>query len=290
MFTPADDDKSRLGPNAIAAQQGRCRRGLAERRSKTQGYHARMRALPPWPYPFWIAHRGAGKLAPENTLAAFRAGQALGYRMAECDVTLSADEQPFLLHDATLDRTTDGHGTAADHPWSALASLDAGAWHGPGFRGERLPTLAALADLARHSGLLLNLELKPGAGQAARTGAVVAREAALLWAGLTPPLLSSFDTASLEAARVAAETLPRALLLERLAPDWLDAAHDLGCVAVVVNRGALDAAAITRAHEAGLRVLSYTVNGAADAQRLRAAGIDGLITDAVDRFTPDTPG
>ena len=290
MFTPADDDKSRLGPNAIAAQQGRCRRGLAERPPQDAGYHGRMHAPPPWPYPFWIAHRGAGKLAPENTLAAFRAGRARGYRMAECDVTLSADEQPFLLHDATLDRTTDGHGLAAEHPWSALARLDAGAWHGPGFRGERLPTLEALADLARHGGLLLNLELKPGPGQAARTGAVVAREAARLWAGLTPPLLSSFEIASLEAAHAAAETLPRALLLERLAPGWLDAARGLGCAAVVVNRRALDAAAIARAHEAGLRVLSYTVNSSADAQRLRAAGIDGLITDAVDRFAPDTPG
>jgi glycerophosphoryl diester phosphodiesterase len=287
MFTPADDDKSRLGPNAIAAQQGRRLRGLAERQRRDAGYHGRMHALPPWPYPFWIAHRGAGKLAPENTLAAFRAGQARGYRMAECDVTLSADEQPRLLHDVTLDRTTDGHGVAAEHAWSALAGLDAGAWHGPGFRGERLPTLASLAELARHSGLLLNLELKPGPGQAARTGAVVAREAARLWADLTPPLLSSFECASLEAARAAVESLPRALLLERLAPGWLDTARGLGCTAVVVHRGALDVAAIARAHEAGLRVLSYTVNRAAEARRLHAAGIDGLITDAVDRFAPD---
>ncbi|KQW74151.1 glycerophosphodiester phosphodiesterase [Methylibium sp. Root1272] len=246
-----------------------------------------MHTLPPWPYPFWIAHRGAGKLAPENTLAAFRAGQVLGYRMAECDVTLSADEQPFLLHDATLERTTDGRGVAAEHAWSALAGLDAGAWHGPRFRGERLPTLEALADHARHSGLLLNLELKPGPGQAARTGAVVAREVARLWADLTPPLLSSFECASLEAARAAVESLPRALLLERLTPGWLDTARDLGCAAVVVHCGALDVAAITRAHEAGLRVLSYTVNRAAEARRLQAAGIDGLITDAVDRFAPD---
>ena len=287
MFTPADDDKSRLGPNAIAAQQGRCLRGLAERQPRDAGYHGRMHTRPPWPYPFWIAHRGAGKLAPENTLAAFRAGQALGYRMAECDVTLSADEQPFLLHDATLERTTDGRGLAAEHAWSALAGLDAGAWHGPRFRGERLPTLEALADHARHSGLLLNLELKPGSGQAARTGAVVAREAARLWADLTPPLLSSFECASLEAARAAVESLPRALLLERLAPGWLDTARDLGCAAVVVHCGALDVAAIARAHEAGLRVLSYTVNRAAEARRLQAAGIDGLITDAVDRFAPD---
>ena len=60
---------------------------------------------PPWPYPRWIAHRGAGKLAPENTLAAFRSGASQGYRMFECDVKLSLDGVPFLLHDDTLVRT-----------------------------------------------------------------------------------------------------------------------------------------------------------------------------------------
>jgi glycerophosphoryl diester phosphodiesterase len=69
-------------------------------------------ATAPWHYPRWIAHRGAGKLAPENTLAAFRLGAAHGWRAFECDVKLSADGVPFLLHDATLERTTSGQGTA----------------------------------------------------------------------------------------------------------------------------------------------------------------------------------
>ena len=77
-----------------------------------------------WPCPRWIAHRGAGKLAPENTLAAFRLGAAHGYRAFECDVKLSADGVPFLLHDATLERTTNDQGTAGDQPWSALSQLD----------------------------------------------------------------------------------------------------------------------------------------------------------------------
>ena len=82
-----------------------------------------------WPYPLWVAHRGAGKLAPENTLAAFRLGAAHGYRMFECDVKLSADGVPFLLHDATLERTTAGDGVAGELPWAELARLDAGGWH-----------------------------------------------------------------------------------------------------------------------------------------------------------------
>ena len=75
-----------------------------------------------WPYPRWIAHRGAGKLAPENTLAAFKLGYSHGYRMFECDVKLSADGVPFLLHDATLERTSNGHGTAGAQTWQALAA------------------------------------------------------------------------------------------------------------------------------------------------------------------------
>src|SRR6218665_2167627 len=102
---------------------------------------------PPWPSPRWIAHRGAGLLAPENPLAAFRLGARHGYRMFECDAKLSRDGVPFLLHDTTLERTTNsvqalGQGasrTGGDHRWSALSRLDAGAWHSPGYAGEPLP-------------------------------------------------------------------------------------------------------------------------------------------------------
>lgn len=246
-----------------------------------------MTAPPGWPYPFWIAHRGAGTLAPENTLAAFRLGRSLGWRMAECDVTLSADGVAFLLHDADLDRTTDGRGPAQRQDWAALAVLDAGRWHGPAHAGERLPTLAALAAYARASGLLLNLELKPGPDDAARTGRVVAAEAERLWRGTAvPPLLSSFEIGALQAARAAAPALPRALLLEVPGPGWREQALALGCAAVVVEQSQITPATIAAAHDAGLRVLAYTVNGADEAERLRAAGVDGLISDALDRFDP----
>ena len=80
-----------------------------------------MTALPAWPYPRLCAHRGAGKLAPENTLTAMRVGLAHGYSMFEFDVKLAADNVAFLLHDATLDRTTDGSGRVRDLPWSTVS-------------------------------------------------------------------------------------------------------------------------------------------------------------------------
>ena len=152
----------------------------------------------PWPYPRWVAHRGAGKLAPENTLAAFRFGASHGYRMFECDAKLSADGVVFLMHDATLDRTTNGHGIGGQQAWGALSQLDAGGWHSRAFAGEPLPTLGNLARFCRANDLLLNIEIKPTPGTERETGEVVAREAARLWHGAAvPPLLTSFQVDAL---------------------------------------------------------------------------------------------
>jgi glycerophosphoryl diester phosphodiesterase len=240
-----------------------------------------------WPYPLWIAHRGAGKLAPENTLAAFRVGASHGYRAFECDVKLSADGVPFLLHDATLERTSSGQGIASSLSWNEISRLDAGGWHSRGFAGEPLPSLAGIAAYCLRNGFALNIEIKPTPGDEANTGRVVAAEAARLWAGQSmPPLLSSFQTDALQAARDAAPQLPRALLLDGLPNGWLKQAQGLGCAAVVTQFALMDAAVLARLHGAGLRALAYTVNDSAEAQRLTALGIDGVITDAVDRFAP----
>ena len=240
-----------------------------------------------WPYPLWIAHRGAGKLAPENTLAAFRIGASHGYRAFECDVKLSADGVPFLLHDSTLERTTPAQGIAGERRWEELSRLDAGGWHSRAFAGEPIPSFDAIARYCLRNAWALNIEIKPTEGQEAQTGDVVARAAASLWAGqAVPPLLSSFEPNALAAAKAAAPDLPRALLLDTLWDGWFERARTLGCVAVVTNHRLMDAAVITRLHGAGQRALVYTVNEAADAKRLIALGIDSLITDAVDRFSP----
>ena len=243
----------------------------------------------PWPYPRWVAHRGAGKLAPENTLAAFRLGAAHGYRAFECDVKLSADGVPFLLHDATLQRTSNGSGSAGQQGWPALSQLDAGGWHSRAYAGEPLPTLAGIAAFIIANGFQLNIEIKPTPGQEQSTGRVVAEQAARLWAGQpVPPLLSSFRPDALAAARQAAPALPRALLLDSLPAGWQDQALALGCEAVVTQHRLMDAGLLAQLRAWQWRALVYTVNEPADAQRLLALGIDGLITDAVDRFSPAT--
>lgn len=241
----------------------------------------------PWPYPRWIAHRGAGKLAPENTLAAFRLGASHGFRAFECDVKLSADGVPFLLHDATLQRTTSGHGPAAALAWADLARLDAGSWHSRRYAGEPVPSFAAIARFCVRNDYALNVEIKPSPGQELETGRVVASMAAKLWAAAAMlPLLSSFRPSALQGARETAPQLPRALLLDSLRQGWLAEATALGCVAVVTNHALLDASVLAAIHGAGMRGLVYTVNDPAEARRLDALGIDGIITDAVDRFSP----
>ncbi len=243
--------------------------------------------MEPWPLPLWIAHRGAGRLAPENTLAAFRVGASHGFRAFECDVKLSADGVPFLLHDTTLDRTTPERGVAAERNWDELSRIDAGAWHSRAYAGEPLPTLEAISRYVQRNGFALNLEIKPTPDHDAETGRVVAATCARLWAGAaTPLLLSSFRPDALQAARHAAAHIPRALLIDTLWPGWFEVARTLRAVAVVTNANVMDVDVITRLHGAGLRALCYTVNDPAEARRLLKLGIDGLITDAVDRFSP----
>ena len=246
-----------------------------------------MSAMPPWPYPFWIAHRGAGKLAPENTLAAFRLGARHGYRMFECDAKLSADGVVFLLHDDSLPRTTNGTGTAGDLPWGALAQLDAGGWHSRAYAGEPIPTLENLARWCLANRLLLDIEIKPTPGLEETTGRAVAELAARLWQGApVPPLLTSFRPESLLGARQTAPELPRGLLLDTLWDGCLDIARQLDCVAVVCNHALWDAALVARVRGQGMRCLSYTVNDEWAAERLIGLGTDGLVTDRVELFSP----
>jgi glycerophosphoryl diester phosphodiesterase len=246
-----------------------------------------MAGVPSWHLPFWIAHRGAGKLAPENTLAAFREGARHGYCAFECDVKLSADGVPFLLHDATLERTTTSQGSAAACAWSELSRLDAGSWHGAEFAGEPPPSLEGIAAFCRAGGHALNIEIKPTPGTERATGHTVALAARQLWCGQAGwPLMSSFQVESLEAAQAAAPELPRALLVDELWTGWLDAARRLQCVALVANHRLYQPALLAQIHQAGMVALAYTVNDGADAARLKAMGLDGLITDAVDRLGP----
>jgi len=244
--------------------------------------------MAPWPFPLWIAHRGAGKLAPENTLAAFRLGASHGHTAFECDVKMSADGVLFLLHDDTLDRTTSGRGAAGPHPWAELSRLDAGSWHSAAYAGEPIASFEAIAAYCTANAHRVDLEIKPSPGTDLETGRAVGHAVRRLWHG-TPVLLSSFKTQALTGARDSAPELPRALLLDKLWPGCLETAASLDCAAIITDHRLMDAPLLAQIHAAGRRALVYTVNDEPRARELIALGIDGIVTDAVDRFGPKAP-
>lgn len=240
-----------------------------------------------WPYPHIVAHRGGGKLAPENTLAAIDTGARFGHTMIEFDVKLSQDGQIFLLHDDNLERTSNGWGVAGRLPWSDLLQVDAGSWFSRDFKGEPLPLLSQVAQRCREHGMMANIEIKPTTGTGPLTGETVARAARELWAEMTPPLLSSFDIDALAAAQQAAPELPRGLLLDEWRDDWRALTTQLGCISIHLNHRLLDEARIAALKDAGLRILVYTVNKPERAAELLRAGVDAICTDRIDIIGPN---
>lgn len=236
-----------------------------------------------WPRPLWIAHRGGGAAAPENTLAAIRTGAAAGFRMVEFDVMLSRDGVPLLIHDETLERTTDGDGHVCEHDYVALQRLDAGSWHGRAFAGERLPSLEQALDLLLALDLDANIEIKPARGFEQATGETAARLIAARWpADRRPPLLSSFDFPALDAARRVAPQLPRGLLFEEVPEDWRAQMQAHEAVSLHCDHSRLSADCMRDIVAAGVPLLCYTVNDAARAAALIEAGVSGLFTDRLD--------
>lgn len=240
-----------------------------------------------WPYPPIVAHRGGGKLAPENTLAGIDTGARLGHKMIEFDVKLSLDDEIFLLHDDTLDRTSNGWGIAGQLPWEKLIQLDAGGWFGKDFIGERLPLLSQVAQRCASYGMMANIEIKPTTGLEADTGRRVALAARELWQNQPAPLLSSFSYEALEAAQLAAPELPRGLLLHEWRDDWQRLTALLDCVSVHFNHKVLTEERVTALKAAGLRILVYTVNQPERARVLLSWGVDAICTDRIDLLDVD---
>ncbi|RIX44690.1 MAG: glycerophosphodiester phosphodiesterase [Rhodocyclales bacterium GT-UBC] len=232
--------------------------------------------------PRWFAHRGGGSLAPENTLAGIRLAASLGYRAVEFDVMLNANGTPVLIHDETLERTTNGRGSVCAASDSYLFSLDAG-------NGEPVPRFVDAVALCLEYGLLANVEIKPAAGYELVTAAVVAREAARLWQGASvPPLLSSFSLLALAEARRVAPHLQYGVLFDEVPDDWAEQVARLGAVSLHCNARRLADATLAEARGIGVPVLCYTVNSVAQARTLFERGVSSIFTDRLDLFVQET--
>ncbi|MBK7355276.1 glycerophosphodiester phosphodiesterase [Propionivibrio sp.] len=246
------------------------------------------RPAPGWTFPRVFAHRCGGALAPENTLSGLRIAAAMGCRAVEFDVMLSGDNTPWLIHDETLERTSDGIGPVCQTSDDALGRLDAGLRYHRAFTGEPLPTLAAAAALCLELGLMVNVEIKPAAGHEAVTGEIVATRITELWRGAPLPIASSFSEVALEAARQAASQLPLGYLSVKPPPDWLHRLNALGAYSLHCAVGELDDAVLDAAKANGVPVLCYTVNDRPAADALFKRGVAAVFSDRIEKFRTGT--
>jgi glycerophosphoryl diester phosphodiesterase len=252
-----------------------------------------------WPWPRVLAHRGAGALAPENTLAALRVGFEHGFRAVEFDAMAPLDDVAVLMHDATLDRTTRTPGAVTNRRADELARLDAGAWHSAAYVHEPVPTLAEALQYCRVHSIWPNVEIKPAPGHEVRTGAIVAQEVSRAYADVVRmggdqaaaldarvPLLSSFAEEALAAARGAVADLPRALLTDEVSPDWRERLERLGAVCLNTDESTLTAVTARAIKQAGYWLFCYTVNDPERARELISWGVDAFCTDRIDLIGP----
>lgn len=234
-----------------------------------------------------IAHRGASRVAPENTLSAFRAAARQGARWLEFDVSLLGDGTPVIHHDATLDRCTNRQGPVSALGADDLATLDAGSWFDAAFAGEPLATLEQALDLIEALHLSANLEMKlhdaaPDA-MAEAVGTALARRS---WTAARI-LVSSFDIAPLAALRARLPQQPLAVLHEQPPDDWPETLHWLRARSLHIAHEFLNAELAGQARAEGFHLRVYTVNQPSRVAPFRGSGLAGVITDHPPLFLDD---
>lgn len=227
-----------------------------------------------------IAHRGAPKEAPENTLASFRRARELGATWVEFDVALTSDARPVIFHDDALDRTSDGHGFLAETDFETVKHLDAGGWFARNFAGEPVPTLEEALDLFIELGLSINMELKTDPGREAELACIAVSIAREMWpADRPPPLISSFAREAVAAARPLAPDWPMDLLYGQVPAEWATDGRDLGLAAFGANHQHLTREQVMSIRGAGYKLSAYTVNDPARAATLFQWGVDAIFSD-----------
>ena|SRR3990167_100309 len=239
-----------------------------------------------WNLPFFIAHRGAPGLAPENTLPALAQAIACGAHAVEFDVQLTRDGVPVIFHDDRLERTTNGQGFLTNITYEALQKLEAGAWFSSSFVNLRVPSLEAWLACAAGAELILNAELK--ARTRAQAVALVKHALPIL---MTYPvekmLVSSENLHCLLALKKHQAPWRLGLIIERrLTAASLRTLKRNNIVSVHQPYTLFDKEYVAWLHSQGLRALAYTVNDPSDYQALKVMGIDGVFSDNMALLQP----
>lgn len=242
---------------------------------------------------FIAGHRGDRSSAPENTIPALESALASSMAFVETDVQMTKDGVPVLMHDATVDRTTNGTGPVSDFTFSQLRKLDAGKWYDKKFAKTRVPSLAEFLALVKPTEKKVLLELKDfwSESQVERVVQVI-RES-----GVEGRItIASFNFTTLMNVERIGPSLPRVIIMRDLPEDPVGLANHFGAIAILTSPRSLETYpdAVTNMHEAGLGLLVYTLNSDERWSEAVALGVDGIITDepsSLDRWLAHTaPG
>jgi glycerophosphoryl diester phosphodiesterase len=231
--------------------------------------------------PWVIAHRGASGHAPENTLVAFERAVQLGAPFIETDLHLTRDARFVAVHDATLERTTNGRGNVHDFTLHELRRLDCGLWYDRAYMGQKIPTLEETLEFARKHDVVFYLEIKYDAAWGmhhALVGALRKEQDA------ARTIVISFDPGTLDSVRKLDASIMTGLLVEELRPDSVKAAMDIGARQLCPRFTSVTAELVEQAHRSDLHVAAWTVNQAEEMRAVISAGVDGVMTDFPDRL------
>ena len=224
-----------------------------------------------------IGHRGATRLAPEDTLPSEARSHRLGSDYLELDLHLTADGVPVVLHDDTVDRTTDGHGAVSDLTLAQVERLDAGSWFSTAYAGTRIPTFEQVLRYAKRTGARLMPELKAGWTKA-QVRVVV--DLVKRYGLEHTTVFQSFDPQALVDAEQLDPAIARAGLVSGHLPAdpvaWVDSFDG---AALLPAYDLVDRDLVATLHAAGVAVVPWTADTTADWERLRADGVDGIMSN-----------
>ena len=226
-----------------------------------------------------IAHRGASSYAPENTLSAFDLALRMGARHIEFDVQSTADGHIVVIHDDSVDRTTDGTGPVAGHTLAALRALDAGTRFGPAFKAERIPLLEEV--LERYRGRAhLHVELKGRSGDLTQCTVDLVRRHGM--AGEVT--ITSFQKTRLEETREYAPELPTGWLVRAMTDATIVEASELGLTQLCPRADLVTTDLVHRLHAAGFVARAWGIGTEELMQRVVDAGADGMTVNFPDKL------
>lgn len=236
--------------------------------------------------PKFIGHRGAAGFAAENTLASIRIAKKCGAQIVEFDVKQTKDGMLVVMHDDTVDRTTNGTGFVSNLTFKEIRSLDAGSWFDPTFADEKVPTLAEMFQVLSETHMTANIEIKPCPNNDKILAKHVVQFIKEHWPKEPPPpIVSSFSLESLRVAREENPSLLIGLLFDDPVPsNWKTLVHELHPCFISLNQKSVTETLVKEIHRENLAALAYTVNDIVRAQELYNMGIDSIFTNYPGAF------